>query len=491
MGYNKKKDKKIENILENVRKRIVPGVQAQSSMKKMVSVVLNKIKSCITELGLPVEAQLMGSVAKDTWLAEKKEIDIFLLFEPDVAAVELKESGLYIGRTVIEELGGKYLIEYAEHPYINGVVGEFNIDIVPCYAVDSPGDLISSVDRTPFHTRYVKNVLREKKGLNNEIRLLKQFAKGCGIYGSDAKKMGFSGYLCELLVIYYNGFIPLLEAAADWDIKEFIDIEEHAVKRDFSDPLVVIDPVDPKRNVAAALSRENYDIFREASRIFLDNPSEYFFFPETINILRWDQFLKKYSEFFGENKVCFICFQPPQIISDILWPQMRKFVKKIIKQATARDFRISMADVWTDDENLAVIVLRPERWQLPFKKKHIGPPITSDIYHQQRFRKKYRDASPRIENGRWIVEIERKYKSFDMFLIDTIKKDVKTLTAYGCPKNIAAAISDSDLLCGEKIRKYYLTNEEFARYLIKKFSGKRPWEYHELNIETRASDGSA
>jgi len=43
---------------------------------------------------------------------------------------------------------------------------------------------------------------------------LKQFMKGIGVYGSELRRRGFSGYLTELLVINYGSFLGVLKEAS-------------------------------------------------------------------------------------------------------------------------------------------------------------------------------------------------------------------------------------------------------------------------------------
>ncbi|SVD30413.1 uncharacterized protein METZ01_LOCUS383267, partial [marine metagenome] len=45
---------------------------------------------------------------------------------------------------------------YAQHPYLRGEIDGIGIDVVPCYAIDDSAHPISAVDRTPFHTKWVK-----------------------------------------------------------------------------------------------------------------------------------------------------------------------------------------------------------------------------------------------------------------------------------------------------------------------------------------------
>jgi tRNA nucleotidyltransferase (CCA-adding enzyme) len=83
---------------------------------------------------------------------------------------------------------------FAEHPYLEIIQDEMRIDIVPCYNVER-GQWQSATDRTPFHTDYVKKNL--KPDLLGEVRLLKKFMQGVGVYGAEVKIGGFSGYLCD------------------------------------------------------------------------------------------------------------------------------------------------------------------------------------------------------------------------------------------------------------------------------------------------------
>jgi tRNA adenylyltransferase (EC 2.7.7.25) len=53
----------------------------------------------------------------------------------------------------------------------------------------------------------ISNLHREQK---DEVRLLKKFMKGIGVYGAEIKVKGFSGYVAELLVYFYDSFRNVL-----------------------------------------------------------------------------------------------------------------------------------------------------------------------------------------------------------------------------------------------------------------------------------------
>ena len=117
-----------------------------------------------------------------------------------------------------------------------------------------------------------------------EVRLLKAWTGGIGVYGAEAKIRGFSGYLCELLVLKHSTFRGVLQAATSLRPGAKIEFET-AATRQFPEPLVVVDPVDGNRNVASAVSGEQLATFVHASREYLTKPSDRFFFPRPLKPL--------------------------------------------------------------------------------------------------------------------------------------------------------------------------------------------------------------
>jgi len=197
----------INRILKEVLEDIIPGEEEKEELKRLSKRIIEELYSIIQEEGLGSIVEdivQVGSTGRDTHLRDDYDIDIFVRFKRNVDREVLRETILKVGKRAIENLGGTSWVEYAEHPYVSGRIGKYDIDIVPCYKIGWNEGIISAVDRTPLHNEFVKRVLKSKP-LNNDIRLLKKFLKGVGIYGSDLKTKGFSGYLCELLVIHYGG----------------------------------------------------------------------------------------------------------------------------------------------------------------------------------------------------------------------------------------------------------------------------------------------
>jgi len=400
------------DLLRDVLTRIKPTEDEHRKEKEIISKIENILKK------FNVNHMLVGSIAKGTDLRGDKDIDIFLLFPDNISREELKTKGLEIGKSVFENLNASYEIDYAEHPYVKGSYKGYALEIVPCFDTKK---IKSAVDRTPHHTRYVIEKLKENPKLRDEIRLLKQFMKGIGIYGAEAKIRGFSGYLIELLVLHYGSFLDVLSSVSKWHSKVIIDIEKKwknasQIKVLFpDDELIVIDPVDENRNVAAPVSLDNICKFKAYARAFLKNPNLEFFFPKPKPIIKKED-AKQVIKTRG-TKVIFIKIEHEKINENTLYSQLRKTLKSIRMKVEKNGFRVMKSGFWSNEKHLSVLIFEFEVWKLPFVEKKMGPLILGrDEKNEKKFLMIYRDMNPYIENGRWYVDKERKFKDVKDFL---------------------------------------------------------------------------
>jgi tRNA nucleotidyltransferase (CCA-adding enzyme) len=380
---------------------------------------------------------IVGSVARDTWIRGDRDLDIFMLFPPDLPREELESQGLELARRVTESAGGTCLEKYAEHPYINATIDGLDVDIVPCYEVPDAAEIRSAVDRTPFHTRYIKDRIST---LIDDVLLLKQFAKNGGIYGSDQMTEGFSGYLCELLVYHYGGFIPLLAAASDWWPGVLIDISDHRTKT-FYEPLVVVDPVDPGRNVSASVSLTRMCEFIELCRGYLERPGEGFFFLHTPG----QESLDKAQMLLESRKTAIysLTFPTPPYIEEIVVPQLRKSLEAISALLARHEFVVNRgAYCMHTDRCMLLFELLTDT--LPPVTRHFGPPLWARENARQ-FSEKYirgmKEGSifsgPYIENGIYIVETSRRYSKAGDLLASP------DLLEVGLGRHVRSEIRDS------------------------------------------------
>jgi tRNA nucleotidyltransferase (CCA-adding enzyme) len=335
--------------------------------------------------------------------------------------------------------------------------------------VESASEIKSAVDRTPFHNKYILKNLKKK--MSGDVRLLKKFTKSVGVYGSDMKTLGFSGYLCELLIIKYGSFKNLITKAREWTPGTLIDLEKHCeiknIKETFEgQPLIVIDPTDPKRNVAAALSPENFIIFINACEKFLETRNAEMFFGEKKSFVKVEIeeiIRKRGTNFFIVN------FEKPKVVDDILWPQLRRTVRRIANFLEENEFKVLNYTAFTDHR--AYMMFEMEVWELPTVKKLIGPPIFSDK-HSHQFLSKYKDSRIFIEDIKWVAEIGRIYKDAEKILFEFLSQPQPKMKENGIGSHIAASLSTGfEILTGKEIMHLIEFNQDF-RIFISEYLGK-------------------
>jgi len=353
------------------------------------------------------DGMMVGSVARKTCVHGDRDLDVFMLFDPALPREDLERDGLALAWSIAKQYTGTIREKYAEHPYLNATIDGLDVDLVPCYQVLEATGIQSAVDRTPFHNRYISARIG---GYTDDVLLLKQFVKAGGVYGSDQMTEGFAGYLCELLVLHHEGFHNLLAAAANWKPGMFIDIEQHAAKW-FDEPLVVIDPVDPCRNVSASVSDTKLLEFIELCQGYLKSPSQWFFYRPPICILTEEEVSALLKG--RESAFLAITLKTPPYIEDIVVPQLRKSLHTLVDLLKRHEFVVARADTWMlEDRSMLLFELLVDT--LPVIRFHAGPPVTAHV-NAAKFIDKYIHsdiifAGPFIRDGRYGVELPRRYR---------------------------------------------------------------------------------
>lgn len=394
-----------EDLKLAVLERIKP---TEAERKKLIAVqeeLAEEVKAAAEKLCVSdIFVKMVGSAARGTWLSGTHDIDVFISFPGDTPRRELEIRGMEIAREVAKR--AEYAEDrHAEHPYLNIVFKGFDVDLVPCFRVASACQLKSAVDRTPFHNEFIKTHI---KGREDEVLLMKQFMRGGGVYGSELKTQGFSGYLTELLIIYYSSFENTVKAASFWKPGKKIDIMQHS-EVEHDEPLVMVDPTDPRRNVAAALSLDKFCMFIDYCREFLKSPGLRFFFPASPLPLRDEEILEKLVS--RKSSQLAVVFETPNIVDDVLYPQLYKMEQATAALLKEYDFSVVKTGVWSGDSE-TIVMLELISSTLPNVKKRIGPPVWVKS-HAEKFKEKYEGAENvfggYIEGGKYVFEIQRKY----------------------------------------------------------------------------------
>ncbi len=466
----------MQEIREQVLQKITPSKEDREKVEAITRELEKKVSLACKQEGVSAIVRVEGSVAKDTWLRENPDIDIFMRLPTSIPRKNLGDIGLKIAK----KAGGAYeqVERFAEHPYLEVFVEGYRVDIVPCYDA-KPGEWQSATDRTPYHTDYIKKRLSVE--MLGEVRLLKRFMQGTGVYGAEIKVGGFSGYLCELLIMKYRSFAQTLQAFALYNKRVVIDIENFYADRQnelpllFPESLVIVDPVDRGRNVASAVQPEKLYVFVGAARAFLERPDAAFFYPPKTQALPVKN-LKSQLEKRGSATV-FLAIDQVSAVPDVLWGQLYRTKRSLHKLLELADYKVLRDTVWSNEKNLSIFVFELEGQFLPNIKKHLGPPLEREE-ESENFLAKYADnpqvlAGPYIEAGRWIVEVQRKNTDSVALLREKLAGGGKNA---GVPELIAKSIlKKHKILVHDEIVGLYVENDDFAVFLTDFLEGKPFW----------------
>jgi tRNA nucleotidyltransferase (CCA-adding enzyme) len=406
-----------DNIEKKVLELITPASEDRKRLEEIIRDLKDQVNKEIIKKKLPASIEIVGSTAKDTYLKNNLDIDLFLLFPTNFSKEDIGHNALSIGRKLLKNTEECY----AEHPYIRGYFKDYKAEIVPSYKIEKATQKLSAVDRTPLHTRYVKEHLKESQ--KQEVRLFKQFLRGIGCYGAEAEIEGFSGYLCEILIIRYGSFKKLIQHAQHWEHGEKLALSD-VVFPSFDTSLTFIDPVDKDRNVASALSKEKFYLFVKACEKYLKKPRMTFFFPNEIKPWSLEKIrieIKKQGNLYVGVKIA-----KPDIIAENLFPQIRKAARSIWDACERYDFTIYDITFHVDDhENLIFIIVNTKDEPLSKTFIHKGPPAKLEK-NVEEFIHRWKDDSrvtrkPYEKNGTLYVEIKREYTEIEDFLKDHVK----------------------------------------------------------------------
>ena len=345
------------------------------------------------------EVIIGGSVAKGTWLKGEHDVDVFVLFYKDGRLSDILEYALKKSFKNVERIRGS-------RDYFQIRVYGLNFEIVPVLKIKNAKDAKNITDVSPMHIAWVKKNIGK---LNNDVRLLKRFCKAQCVYGAESYIKGFSGYVTEILIIYYKGFENLVKNAVNWKSGMVLDVEAHKSKIEKSklSPLVIIDPVDNKRNACAALSEEKFKRFISACKGYLTNPGKNFFEVKEIKI----KDLK--------DKDIILRVFPLEGRKDVIGAKILKCLEIIKNKLKEEGYVVVESDWYWNKE--ALFWFKVKSIELPPYKKHYGPPVhMKDNVND--FKLKWKGYNI-LEEGKIYVNIPRENIKLSDFMKKLIKNE--------------------------------------------------------------------
>ncbi|MCL4345869.1 MAG: CCA tRNA nucleotidyltransferase [Candidatus Thermoplasmatota archaeon] len=390
-----------------ILKRYLPDQNEKRFKEQLSEEIIREVNRKLKEDGIDGDSILVGSQSRGTEL-RNSDLDIFIRFSKAYSKEEMEKIGVNIGFDVLPDGVAKY----AEHPYVSGKLQGVKIDIVPCYKVEMNSTIISSVDRTPLHTVYMRKVMDEK--MRKESVLLKLFMKRQGIYGSELKTSGFSGYVCELIIREFKTFENFIEHVSSLRGRLIIGSREMTGR--FNSPVVIIDPVDEQRNAAAAVNETNLSVLKVASKFYLNNPDQFYF--------TYDEYVDIEIKKARESYIAILRFERPDIIEDILFPQLDLARKSVINLCTSKGFHYLNSYVTLSSDYMDILIELEEGILAKFEKRE-GPPAENP--NSVSFINKYRDSKmkrrgPYINNERVYFDIYREEVKFTKILRNNLDK---------------------------------------------------------------------
>lgn len=411
-------------IISKVSKTVIPSKTIEKSKKKIGETAFRLVEKEIEKYSEVEELEFGGSFAKGTWLSRDADVDIFIKFKKNVSEEKFEKISKKIGFDSLKKYSP--YVRYSQHPYVEAKIRNTKINVVPCYNVNI-GEWKSAADRSPFHTKFMKKSLTPK--MRNEVRVLKIFLKSNGIYGAEIAKQGFSGYISEVLILEFGSFENLIKSISKINENQIIG----KTTKKFDTSIVVIDPIDSNRNLAAAISDENIGKFILVSRAFKEKPNLRFFKIKKSKISNkfWNNLLVVKFDFKSRSP-------------DIIWGQIKRATSTLSTQLELGGFTVLRSKSHTDQQKEAYLLFFLESIKINGIYSKSGPEFFREDSTRSFITKNLKNAElVWIGNNKKIISLEkRNHTDAANFMKEFLKKNLQA----GIPKGL-----QSDFKQGFKI----------------------------------------
>ncbi len=440
------------SIFNKILKHITPDDAELDHIEEVTSLIIKYIENS----QIPDEISItfiepQGSTGlKQTALKNTADIDLFIGINPEIILnhhfSSKKEKKEFI-HSKFKELTKSWLIpclkdqglnnvrmSYAEHPYVSADLKGTELDIVICFDVSSKYlqkyGPITSVDRTPHHTRFIRDNINKKQ--KDDIRLLKHFFKCYNCYGDKSAlgRSGFIGYSAELLIFYYdsiwNLFLNFEEISSKiiyhpkifnsiknpYKNKSYLTIKSNIFPNDY---LIILDPTDINRNVGSSISKRAFKYVNHQIQKFCNNPDSYFFEHHELPSI-------KQLDLSDDQLSCFFYAQYKEIkkdhytkYRDKLYSLMEQIIKNASKEKTLepRFMNVIGELVFDTKKGQYILAFFTDSPKISSNFKREGPKKKSKS-HYNKFKEKHPDAFE--ENNQLFLILKRPFTHFKDFL---------------------------------------------------------------------------
>jgi tRNA nucleotidyltransferase (CCA-adding enzyme) len=401
----------LSEVLENLTPSAAEIRNAKAATREVISRVLRAVKS------YKAKVLVGGSGAKNTQLRGNHDIDIFILFPYRDFAGKDSVISDHVAKA-LRKTFPRYERLHGSRDYFQTVYKGYTFEFIPILAIRSHEQAKNITDISPLHARFVNRAIGNRR---NDVRLLKAFCKAQGIYGAESYIRGFSGYACEVLIIHYGSFTRLLSLASRWKSGTVLDPVHTYKNKDarlylnkskIQSPLILIDPVQPSRNVTAALNEESFVTFVSSAKRFCAKPSAAIFLRNKLS--RADIVARKKK---GEL-LLLVDAQPEPGKTDVKGASLYIRHERIKKEMSSY-FTLKRSG-WEWDEKGPALLWYILSATLPSPTESRKGPLVKDKLHAQRFRKAHRTTS--VKRGRLWAKVPRRWTTPQKLLTDILSQ---------------------------------------------------------------------
>lgn len=412
--------KEARKLLEEVKAGNRPTAEEGRKVAGAAKEFVAKLEKALKASKLKAKPVVGGSGAKGTWLKGMHDIDVFVCF--DYGKYKEKSGELSeLLSTAVKRAFPRHERLHGSRDYFKASYGGYNFEIVPILKITKASQAKNITDASLLHAAWVTKEAGKRRGLDDEIRATKAFCKAQRVYGAESHIKGLSGYACEVLTIYYGGFLKLIATAATkWPKqvsagrKIIIDAARHYKGKDplrelneakVQSELIVIDPIQKDRNATAALGGEAMQKFIAAAEAFLKKPSKSYFEKQEIT---HEKLLQKAKG----RRLIVVEATPVAGKEDVAGAKVAKAFEHVLGQLEEKGFNVIDAGwEWRGRAVNSIMWFITGREEAEPELRH-GPPL-SNKEHAERFRQEHSGKPGRKlfeKNGRLYAIIEREYR---------------------------------------------------------------------------------
>jgi tRNA nucleotidyltransferase (CCA-adding enzyme) len=382
------------------------------ALGRKIAGTVGKIGQEIRKSRARADVVVGGSASKGTILKGDFDVDIFVRFDRSHKDGEISN---ILGR-ILKPFKPARL--QGSRDYFQFEREGIHYEIVPVLKINGWRQAVNVTDASPLHVVWVNSRIRKNPRLVDEIIIAKVFLKANRLYGAESYISGFSGHVVDILVLNYGGFLRFLRAAAKWKPFAVVDVERHFKGREPElnqskiGPLILIDPVQPQRNAAAAVNLESFNRLVEVARRYLKNPSQKFFERRELDV----EGLKRLA---GKDRLIALELLLKKGKLDVNGARMVKALEFLEAKLIENEFKVVKKGWEWDRGAKAVIWLAVDKASLSRVKVHAGPPVELKE-HAAAFRKLYRKTS--VKEGRLFAEVKREFVEPSKLVEELIKQ---------------------------------------------------------------------